>query len=461
MSLVVFSLSLRGQTISARLSKAWVEFEKDPQMQSGIASICVMDATTGNIIFGKNTAIGLGTASTMKVITSAAAYDLLGKDFRYHTHFGYFGTIRDSQLAGSIYIKPSGDPTLGSWRWNGTKEEQVLTRISTAVQKSEIKNFSAFITDVRGWEGENIPDGWTWSDIGNYYGAGAAPLNWRENQYDLILKSGSNIGDAVSVVKTEPELYNFDFISFVTSAAAGTGDNAYIYFPLSGSTGFVRGTIPVNENAFSISGAMPDPQMQFLQTLNRKLQEKGVQKSMLDISVDRVSKANLPEAIIGFHTEVSPTLDSISYYFLKRSVNLYGEALVKTIARAANRPADYENGLKLIKQHFISHAGVKETELNIHDGSGLSRYTKVTSLAQVKILQYAKKQGWFQSYLQGFPEYNGMKMKSGTSNGIKGYCGYHTSRNGKQYIFSFLVNNYNGSSSSLVQKMYRVLNVLK
>ncbi|MDF2383908.1 hypothetical protein JMG10_20685 [Nostoc ellipsosporum NOK] len=51
-------------------------------------------------------------------------------------------------------------------------------------------------------------------------------------------------------------------------------------------------------------------------------------------------------------------------------------------------------------------------------------------------------------------------MKSGTINRVKGFCGYHTS-GGKTYVFSFLVNNYNGSASSLVQKMYKVLDVLK
>jgi D-alanyl-D-alanine carboxypeptidase/D-alanyl-D-alanine-endopeptidase (penicillin-binding protein 4) len=54
-----------------------------------------------------------------------------------------------------------------------------------------------------------------------------------------------------------------------------------------------------------------------------------------------------------------------------------------------------------------------------------------------------------------------MKLKSGTIGGVKGYCGYHTARNGKAYVVSFLVNNYNGSESALVRKMYAMLNELK
>jgi serine-type D-Ala-D-Ala carboxypeptidase/endopeptidase (penicillin-binding protein 4) len=77
------------------------------------------------------------------------------------------------------------------------------------------------------------------------------------------------------------------------------------------------------------------------------------------------------------------------------------------------------------------------------------------------VLKYAKKQPWFSYYYNAFPEYNGMKMKSGTITDVKGYCGYHTASDGTEYIFSFLVNNYDGSASALVQKMFKVLNVLK
>jgi D-alanyl-D-alanine carboxypeptidase/D-alanyl-D-alanine-endopeptidase (penicillin-binding protein 4) len=54
-----------------------------------------------------------------------------------------------------------------------------------------------------------------------------------------------------------------------------------------------------------------------------------------------------------------------------------------------------------------------------------------------------------------------MTMKSGTISDVKGFCGYHNAKDGREYIFSFLVNNYSGKTSGLVQKMYRVLDELK
>ena len=40
-----------------------------------------------------------------------------------------------------------------------------------------------------------LPGGYIWEDMGNYYGSGSWAINWRENQYDLILKPGKNIDD--------------------------------------------------------------------------------------------------------------------------------------------------------------------------------------------------------------------------------------------------------------------------
>ncbi len=72
-----------------------------------------------------------------------------------------------------------------------------------------------------------------------------------------------------------------------------------------------------------------------------------------------------------------------------------------------------------------------------------------------------QKQTWFSGFYYSLPEFNNMKIKSGTIRGVKGFCGYHKSKAGEEYIFSFLVNNFNGSASQLVQKMYKVLDLLK
>ena len=453
--LLALSIMVYPQSVATRLSNAFGQFEQDPQMVNGMASLYVVETKSGKVVFEKNGKIGLAPASTQKIITSVTAYELLGKDFRYKTEVGYLGTINNGTLNGPLLIKPSGDPTLGSWRWSSTKEDVVFKRISDALQRSGIRQYKGIAIDVEGWNSESIPDGWVWGDIGNYYGAGADAFNWHENQYDVQLRSGAVIGSPVSIVGTKPQLYQYHLRSELKAAAKGTGDNAYIYFT-PGAEGVIRGTIPVEEKSFTISGAIPSPKLQFASSLEKMLTERGIKKEVAgSVFVERY-ESNVQT----IHTEFSPTLDSIIYWFNKKSINLYGEALIKTIALQKKGKGDTEEGISVLKD-FWKVRGVPVTELNMVDGSGLSPANRVTTKAQVTMLQYAQKQSWYRGFYYSLPEFNGMKMKSGTIGNVKGFAGYHTSKEGLTYIFSFLVNNYNGSANALVQKMYKVLDNLK
>ncbi len=440
-----------AQTVTQRLQKAYMQFENDSQLKHAISSLYVIDAHTGQVVFDRNSQKGLAPASTQKIITSVTAFELLGKDFRYATEFGTIGSNGDP----GFYIRPSGDPTLGSWRWNSTHETSVTKRISQEFTRLNKKIKSVFVINLAGWSRQPIPDGWIWQDIANYYGAGAGGLNWRENQFNLVLKSGPKIGDKVEIVKTEPALYDHSLISEAVAAGAGSGDNAYIYFPVSGKQGVVRGTIPVNETDFTISGAMPDPAAQLAENLRAALLlEPPFHLSTIRIFQEPENKPDI------FYTHYSPPLDSIVYWFNKRSINLYGEALLKTMALKERGYGSTDTGAALIRK-FWKEKGLDEDEINMYDGSGLSPLNRVTTHAQVEILKFAKTRDWFPYFLQSLPDYNGMAMKSGTISDVKGFCGYHKAKNGREYIFSFLVNNYSGRSSSLVSKMYKVLDVLK
>lgn len=449
----LFTFDFFGQTVTQKLQKAFSIFEKDNQLKNAINSLYIIDAKTGQVVFDKNSRVGLAPASTQKIITSVTAFELLGNNFRYKTIFG----IANQDGISNIYIMPSGDPTFGSWRWESTKEKNVLSRIMNAFDKTDLSEIESVIINTNGWNSEQIPDGWIWQDIGNYYGSGAGIINWRENQYDLVLKSGKQIGEKVEVVQTEPRLISYPIISLATSASKGSGDNAFIYLPVKSGEATVRGTIPINENHFVISGAIANPENQFVETMIDSIKSKFKLTQNLKTKSSGDHDKNTIRLI---HTEISPSLDSMIYWFNKKSINLYGEALVKTMAFKKTGSACTDSGIVVVK-NFWKQKGWDEDEISIVDGSGLSPLNRITTHAQVEILKYAKNKEWYPYFLNSLPEYNGMTIKSGTINGVKGFCGYHKARNGNEYIFSFLVNNYKGSPSSLVNKMYKVLDVLK
>jgi D-alanyl-D-alanine carboxypeptidase/D-alanyl-D-alanine-endopeptidase (penicillin-binding protein 4) len=458
--LLTFALS--AQTVQQKLQKAYQQFEADSQLKHAISSLYVIDAVTGEVLFDKNSQIGLAGASTQKIVTAATAFELLGKDFRYATKLVF---SKDLHLGYERYlIVGSGDPTFGSWRYKSTSDTAIFNQIYSALISRRIKHIGTLMIND---DINDIPGGWIWEDIGNYYGAGSSNFNWRENQYDIKFKSGKT-GYKTEVIDVSPAIPDVIFNNQVRSGPEGSGDNAYIYFSISSDTILIQGTVPPNREAFSISGTMPESEDVFLyQIADYFLKAKPfpvgiskiIRKPFFGSLEDRLSGIDGTSSEI-IYTHFSPTLDSIIYWFLKKSINLYGESLIKTFNDLQTGMGPRDTGIARLRK-FWAEKGIDEDELNLYDGSGLSPLNRITTHAQVGVLKYAKTRNWFSSFYSALPDYNGMKMKSGTINDVKGFCGYHVSKEGKEYIFSFLVNNYNGKASSLVNKMYKVLDELK
>jgi len=248
-----------------------------------------------------------------------------------------------------------------------------------------------------------------------------------------------------------------EFVKEVKTAARGTGDNAYVYLPLSKGDYTIRGTIPAGESGFTISGAVYNGAeymvADFGAMIARRIKSNN---STSPVFIYRKT----PDTARMLYTHYSPALDSIIYWFNKKSINLYGEALVKTFALEKQGYASTDSGVAILRR-FWKDKGLDPEELNMYDGSGLSPLNRVTTHAQVEILKFAKTRSWFSAFYDALPEYNGMKMKSGTISDVKGYCGYHKAKDGREYIFSFLINNYSGKTGPVVSKMFKVLDELK
>jgi D-alanyl-D-alanine carboxypeptidase/D-alanyl-D-alanine-endopeptidase (penicillin-binding protein 4) len=245
------------------------------------------------------------------------------------------------------------------------------------------------------------------------------------------------------------------------TGAPGSGDNAYIYFVPGSQLRTIKGTIPAGVKNFTISGSDPNPYTSFLKRFLPVAAKAGFYTGKAErykyAPWYRNDTLIVKEAK---YTYYSPSLDSIIYWFNKKSINLYGEALIKTFALEKQGYASTDSGVAILRR-FWKEKGLDPEELNMYDGSGLSPLNRVTTHAQVEILKYAKSRSWFPAFYDALPEYNGMKMKSGTISDVKGYCGYHKAKDGREYIFSFLINNYSGKTSPVVSKMFKVLDELK
>lgn len=459
---IAFSITCFAQYPTAKLAQAYQDLVEDSQAKYAITSLCVLDAQTGKVVFAKNENIGLATASTLKTITSATAFSILGKDFSYQTTLAYSGKITaDGVLQGNVIIIGSGDPTLGSWRYEKTKENVVLNSWVNAIKAAGIKKIEgSIIGDDSLFGSQTTPDGWIWQDLGNYYGAGTSSLAWRENQFDVKLQPGNTTGSAVKLIKTVPAMPYINLVNDLQTGSVGSGDNAYAFLPPFANVGYLRGTWGQGINKTGISLALPDPAFDAAFRLQDTLQRLAISISQTATTTRRLSLDGkvLPLVSQKLITITSPDLSEIIYWFNKKSVNLYGEQLIRTIALKTGKVPTTKNGANAVINYW-ANKGIDKNALNILDGSGLSPGTRVTTLAMASILFQAQKEDWFVPFYNSLPENNGMKLKSGSINDVSAYAGYYTAKNGQKYVVVININNYNGSGIS--KKLFKVLDALK
>jgi D-alanyl-D-alanine carboxypeptidase/D-alanyl-D-alanine-endopeptidase (penicillin-binding protein 4) len=461
-SLFLITGQAYAQDLQSKLSAAFSRLQADSQCRYASLSLTVLDAKTGEQVFAVNPNQGLATASTLKTITSITAFNVLGADFRYQTQLGYAGEITaDGTLNGDIIIKGAGDPTLGSWRYEQTKEAHVLALMADALKTAGIKKINGrIIGDDSIFGTQSIPEGWIWQDIGNYYGAGTSGLCWRENQFDIKLRTGV-VGNPVGVSRTVPNMPYLSFKSELVNGSAGSGDNAYAFLPVGSKLMYLRGSYAIDQDKKSISAALPDAAYDAALRLADTLRKLGISVSNDPESVATLTAKSLQVPLItkNIATIQSPPLNKIIYWLNQKSINLYAEQLLKTIAWKQGKKPSTSNGVDEV-QKFWQARGIDPNSINTYDGSGLSPGDRVTTGTMARILQSAKKETWFADLYESLPVYNNMKMKSGSINSVLCYAGYQT-HNGRELCFSIMVNNFNGSGRGIKEKMFRVLDVLK
>ena len=441
-----------AQSVSADLDKSVKEMMSTSNAVSANLSFYVADEN-GNLVYEYNGNKGLSTASTQKIFTAAAALETLGKDYQWKTTASYSGKISNGILDGDQYITSNGDPTLGSWRYEEYKPEKFKQKLIEAVKKSGIKKISGnLVVDDSYFDFQSTPGGWPWNDLGNYYGAGTFGVNWKENQFDISINGNQ-------VKNYSYDLENINWINDLKTG--GSSDQSLIFTAPHSETAMINGTLPAGKMS-TVSGATPNPPMQLAVEIQKLLGENGIPVSGKvttfyneKLAGKSVSKAPVQNQIFEYR---SPTLDKIIYWLMRKSINLYAETLVKTMAKEKRNNPNFETGIDVLKD-FWKSKGISPAMINFADGSGLSPQNYVSAKAQVQALLYVKKQNYFDVFYEGFPTQNGIKMKSGTIKDSKSFAGYQTSKNGKTYVFSIILNNYQGGSIS--NALFKVLDQLK
>lgn len=425
-----------------------------PQSAVGIV---VMDADSQAPRLAANATQAMNPASTMKLVTTFAALELLGPAYTWKTTAWTAAPLDKGVLAGDLYLRGSADPKLTFeqfWlllrqlRARGVREiggDLVLDRSLLAPIEHDPAAF-----DEKPLRPYNV-------------GPDALLLNFKAIRLTLVPDATAK---AVSLL-VEPEPGNLDVVNLMklgnNGCPEGWRESLRPDLTRHGNRWHLvlTGTYPATcgEKIWRV-GLLPHGDFVFgvFQQLWTELGGtlKGVARDGI-----------VPENARQLAEIESPTLAEAVRDINKFSNNVMARQLFLTLGiEAGHRPARTEDADAVVRAWLDSH-GLRFPELVLDNGSGLSRHERISPGNMARLLAAAWRSAVMPELIASLPlsavdgtmkkrlHDNGIAgqahIKTGTLEGVKTIAGYVLDRNGRYQIVVFFVNHPNAQATQAAQ----------
>ncbi len=436
----------------------------------GVWSASVQSLRHGETLYSLNSFRLLTPASTQKLLTSAAAAERLGWDYRYTTRIYSTGTIdSNGALNGDLVLVADGDPTINPRhpeRWAIFEEwgKQLAAKGIRQVNGYLIGDDNAF--DEPGWG-----LGWAWDDLAFGYGAAASALQYNENQVELLVGPGLTAGSR-AIISVSPPGSGLTIDHQVTTAAAGEPSRITLLRPPGSDLLTVSGQVALGAAAITEYAAVGNPTQVYLNAMRVAFGRHGVRIERTPLDIDAVLKApDMSQATL-LVEDKSPPLAEIIDVTLKWSRNIYAETMLRSMA-PAGAPKAAADGLTALEE-TLNDWGIFREYFLAKDGSGLSRYDYLTSDALTWLLTYLwrdpKHADLFRSTLPVFgvngsvahrlkdtPASGRVWAKTGSMSQVRSLAGYIVTVEGEPLVFAFMVNGFRVPTREIDAAMDRAL----
>ncbi len=472
MQLMVASV-LMPQHLTAQnttsLAKSINELMRESSMKHASLSVCVYNIDKSSEVYSYNSQRSMIPASLTKLMTTAAGFDKLGSNFRFHTTLAYTGEIdRSGTLRGDIYIIGGGDPMLGSYRYRQTLPDSVFAAWHKAVTAAGIKAVDGRVFyDATIFDDHPIQDSWQWGDIGNYYASGVCGLNFHENMFFIHFTPGSRVGFPTTVSRTEPKGITMHLINETTTGPAKSGDQVIVYGDPGSTIRKCSGTVPIDGKNFSVRASMPKPAQACADLFTVYLRQHRVPVS--GAAAEAIKSPLKLNSLIEYS---SPTYYVIAQYTNMTSNNTYAEAIHRYLGFKVHGLGSSTNGAKAVNE-FLQQLRIETSGVNLEDGSGLSVRNRVTTDFMCRFLCAMSKAPYFNDFektlalagengtvknmLTGLPSNTSVRMKSGSMTGVRAYAGYVTNAKRQRLCYAIIANDFECTGSQMRTKLEKLV----
>ncbi len=387
-------------------------------------------------------------ASSIKIITTYAALELLGPTYTWQTNFYLDGTLIDGTLDGNLIMQGGGDPFL---------VREAFWHILFTLQAKGLKHIKGdFLIDDGKFEDETGSPGDFDKKPYRAYNVfpDAALVNFQAHQFNFVpQKNGLHIyadppaatmkiNNKVKITKGrcrgKHRHLKYDI--------ARQGDQTVVTFsgnyPRScGHQSLLRTMIPNDQYVYGVF--------------------KSLWENMGGTITGTVGKIKI-NGEKPFYVATSKPLSEIIIYINKHSNNVMARQLLLTLGKEKLETKDKGGkgskilGRQAVKEWLLT-IGIPAPELVLDNGSGLSRKARVSVATMGKLLEHAYHSPYQPEFMASLPmlgvdgtarkRLNGnipagkIRIKTGLLNNVRAMAGYVHSASGKRYVVVALQNH--------------------
>ncbi|MDF5754561.1 D-alanyl-D-alanine carboxypeptidase/D-alanyl-D-alanine-endopeptidase [Spongiactinospora sp. TRM90649] len=418
---------------------------RDPRLSASRAGVVVRSAATGEILYERDADRLFTPASLVKLVTAAAALDILGPGHRFTTRVLASGHHAHGVLHGDLHLLGTGDPAMLAADYGALAAKVAATGVRTVT--------GGLVADDTWFDDERHGAGWLIDDESLYFAAPISALTASPNsRYDagaviVTVTPAGRHGDPAEVTTTP----RTGHLAIDNRATTGATTRLRIRRAHGSDRVVVTGTVdrPAAERI-----AVRDPTGYAATLFGEALAEHGVTVE------GHTAHAGTPAGARELAAHESMPLAELMAPLLKWSSNAQAEILTKTLGRAVRGEGTWRAGLEVLTGYGSRH-GVRSGRLR--DGSGLSRLDSMTPREVAALLLAVRAKPWFATLrdalpaaghggpldrgtlrrrMDGTPAAGNLRAKTGTMTEVSGLAGYVDTADGEPLVFCVLLNNH-------------------
>ena len=446
---LALTLAIIAPAADAALPRPIMRLILDAGVPLNSVGIVVQEVGKPRPLFAQRPDRPYNPASVMKLVTTFAALELLGADFRWKTHAYADGPVEAGVLRGNLVLKGSGDPKITVEQWQAFMAT-LRAKGLAAVEGDLVLDRSLFAPAA------HDPAAFD-SEPQKPYNVGpdALLVNFKSVRFAFAPNAAA---DAIEM-KVEPTLARLSVGPPPRLAGGDCGDWRAFAFAR-----FVDHGARAEATFAGRYAASCGEREWWVSLLDHPTYIHGMFDTYFRAAGGRFAggwkNGVAPAGAQPFATLESPPLWDIVRDVNKLSNNVMARQLFLTLAAVDAPPASTTRATEVV-QRWLARRKLKMPELVLDNGSGLSRRERISagSLARLLLaadasavraefassLAVAATDGTIQRRFQNGSVADHALLKTGTLEGVRALAGYVIDADGRRWVLTAIINHPNAA----------------